>query len=311
LYQLECDSVPLQAYHLTVQPAIRSLDIEASQTTIKSGQSIEYSITLEPTADLTIIFDCGTPKTPLQIIHIQQTTDMSPIVVANCSYTKPGQYHPLVSAINRINLANQSLRIDVEEPLSPVKVEIEDRSDINHLTLVVIRALERIPFEGIFTLTIIDSTNINEKNHTRTEGIQLLSSNNFTEQFYMNITTYGRQTLHVRGGDFPTIREAQATFTIGTDITTKPQVYITNQMALVNEDFIWVDIQWTNGIGFDVKIDYGTEKKVFIRYGQIMTSVFNRTIKKNDGVHDIQWRRMTKQRLQIGYKYKLNSEFLF
>jgi hypothetical protein len=224
---------------------------------------------------------------------------MSPIVVANCTYSKPGQYHPLVSAINRINLVNQSIRIDVEEPLSQFKVEIEDRLDINQLTLVTISALERIPFEGLFTLSIIDSTNINEKNQTRTESIQLLKSNNFTEQFYMNISTYGRQTLHVRGGDYPTIREAQATFTIGTEITIKPQVYIMNQMGLINEDFIWIDIQWINGIGFDIQIDYGNEQKIFIRYGQFISSQFNRIIKKND---DIQWKRISKQRLQVGYK---------
>ncbi|CAF3946958.1 unnamed protein product [Adineta steineri] len=304
LYQLECDSTPLQAYYLNIQPAVRSLDIEASQTIIKSGQSIQYSITLEPTFDLTIIFDCNSPTIPLQILHIEQVTDMSPIYVANCTYTKTGQYHPLVSAINRINLVNQSIRIDVEEPLSQFKVEIEDRHDINQLTSVTIRALERIPFEGVFTLTIVDSTSINEKNQTRTERIQLLSSNDFTEQFYMNITTYGRQTLHVRGGDYPTIREAQTTFTIGTDITTKPQVYIVNQIAFINEDFVWVDIQWINGIGFDIHIDYGNVKKVDIRYGQIMKSQINRLIKKNDGIHEIQWKRLSKQRLQVGYKFK-------
>jgi hypothetical protein len=115
----------------------------------------------------------------------------------------------------------------------------------------------------------------------------------------MNISTYGRQILHVRGGDYPTIRESQVTFTIGTDITTKPQVYLVNQMGLVNEDFIWIDIQWINGIGFDIKIDYGNEKKVFIRYGQFITGQLNRIIKKND---DLQWKRISKQRLQVGYK---------
>jgi hypothetical protein len=224
---------------------------------------------------------------------------MSPIIVGNCSYSEPGQYQPLVSAINRISLVNQSIRIDVEAPLSQFKVEIEDPADINQLISVTISALERIPFEGIFTLTIVDSKNINEKNHTRTESIQLLASNNFTEQIYMNVSTYGRQTLYVRGGHYPNIREAQATFTIGTDITTKPQVYIVNQMGLVNEDFIWVDIQWINGIGFDIKIDYGHENKVVIRYGQFITSQLNRITKQNE---EIQWKRITKQRLQVGYK---------
>jgi hypothetical protein len=114
----------------------------------------------------------------------------------------------------------------------------------------------------------------------------------------MNISTYGRQVLHVRGGDYPTIREAQATFTVGTEITIKPQVYIVNQMGLMNEDWIWVDIQWINGIGFDIQIDFGNEKKVFIRYGQFITSPLNRIVKKEDNV---QWKRIAKQRLHVGY----------
>ena len=302
LYQLECDSVALQAYYLTVQPSVRSLDIEALPKTIKSGQTIEYFITLEPTLDLTILFNCGQSETPLQIIHIHQTQDMSPVAVANCTYPKAGQYQPSATAINRINFLNQSLRIDVEEPLSAFLVEIEDHPDIDQPTLVTIRALERIPFEGIFTMTIIDGTETQDKNQTRTERVQLLSSNNFTEQFYLNITSYGRQTLHVRGGDLPTVREAQATFTIGTDITEKPQVFILNSLGLVDEDFIWIDIQWISGIGFDVQIDCGQEKKLSIGYGQIVSSALNKTMKKTEGTHEMQWKRLAKQRLQVGYK---------
>lgn len=298
---MECDSIPLQSYFVNVQPAVRSLDIEASQKTIKSGQSIEYSIILEPTVDLTIVFDCGTSEMPLTILHIPQTTDMSPISVANCTYGKPGQYHPLVSAINRINSANQSIRIDVEEPLSMFKVEIEDKPDASHSTSVTIRALEKVPFEGPFTLTIIDA-HTSEKNQTRIERVQLLQSNNFTEQFYLNITSYGRQTLHVRGGDYPTIREAQATFTIGTDITTKPQAFILNPLNTANDDFTVVDVQWLNGIGFDIQIDFGNEKKVLLRYGEIKPSPFNKTISKLDGHHHVQWRKLGRQRVQIGYK---------
>jgi hypothetical protein len=278
------------------------LDIEASQTIIKSGQSVNYSITLEPTLDVTILFDCGRSDIPLQIIYIAQIHDMSPIAVANCTYPKAGQYHPVVSAINRINVFNQSMRIDVEEPLSQFKVEIEDHPDINQLTSVTISALERIPFEGIFTMTIIDSTETQDKNQTRTERVQLLASNNFTELFYLNISSYGRQTLHVRGGDFPTVREAQATFTIGIDLSTTPQVFILNSVGLVNEDFIWIDIQWIDGVGFDIKLDYGDEKKVVIHYEQIASSALNRTVKKTEGTHEIQWKRLAKQRLQVGYK---------
>jgi len=292
--------MPLQPYILNAQPPIRSLDIEASKTTIKSGQSIQIFISLEPTIDLTIIFDCGTSETSLQILHIQQTTDLSPFFIGNCTYSTAGQYHPLVSVMNHINLVNQSIRIDVEPPLSSFKVEIEDRLDINQLTLITIHELEQITFEGLFTLTIID--NINEKNQTKIENVQLLKSNNFTEQIYMNITTYGKQILHVRGGDYPNIRETQVTFTIGTDITIKPQIYIINSIGLINEDFIWIDIQWINGIGFDIQINYGNENKFILRYGQFISNSLNRTMKKNDGIHQIQWKKIAKQRLQVGYK---------
>ena len=60
-------------------------------------------------------------------------------------------------------------------------MEIEDRSDINQLTSVIISASERIPFEGVFTLTIIDSASMNEKNQIRTERVQLLLSTYITE----------------------------------------------------------------------------------------------------------------------------------
>ena len=236
----------------------------------------------------------------MKILHIHETIDLTAIAVGNCTYTMPGQYNPFLSAINRINLVNQSIRIDVEPPLSPFKVEIEDRPDVNQLTLVTLRATEPITYEGNFLLTIFD--NSYEKNQTRTERIQLFKSNDFTEVLYLNITTYGRQTLHVRGGDYPTIREAQASFTIGTDITKRPQAYILNQMAFVNEDFVWVDMQWVNGIGFDIEISFGQEKTVLLRYGQIITSPINRLNNRNDGKDQIQWKRLAKQRLQVGYK---------
>lgn len=292
--------MPLQPYVINVRPAIRSLDIDASQKAIKSGQTVQFTMTLEPTLDLTILFDCGTRQTPMRILHIHETTDLTAIAVGNCTYTVPGQYNPVLSAINRINLVNQSIRIDVEPPLSPFKVEIEDRPDVNQLTLVTLRATEPIAYEGNFLLTIFD--NSYEKNQTRTERIQLFKSNDFTEVLYLNITTYGRQTLHVRGGDYPTIREAQASFTIGTDITKLPQAYILNQMAFVNEDFVWVDMQWVNGIGFDIEISFGQEKTVLMRYGQIITSSINRLNNRNDGKDQIQWKRLAKQRLQVGYK---------
>lgn len=290
----------MQPYLINVKPAIRSLDVQPSEATIKSGQSVEFFITLESTLDVTIILDCGIPSAPSDITYIQQITDLTPILIGNCTYSTLGTYYVSVSAMNPINLLNQSARIVVEPSLTPFEVEVEDLIDINRLTSVTIRALEQIPYEGTFTLTIVN--NFNEKNHTKTETVQLLKSNNFTEQLYINITTYGKQTLHVRGGDFPTIRQAQTTFVVGTPITKKPQVYVTNPIGLVNEDFIWIDVQWTDGIGFDIQVDYGYEKKVILRYGQFIFNPLNRTMKKVEGIHHIQWRRLAKQRLQIGYK---------
>lgn len=295
-----CDSMPLQPYLINIQPSIRSLDIEASKTIIKSGQTIQLSISLEPTVDLTIVFDCGTPDVPLEIIYIEEIVEYKSFILGNCTYSNAGQYQPMISALNHINSMNQTIRIDVEPPLSPFQVEIEDRPDTNQFALVTIHALERINYEGIFTLTVIN--NFNEKNQSKTERIQLFQSNNFTEQIYMNITTYGRQILHVQGGDPPTIREAQVAFTVGTEITTKPQVFIVNSFGLVNEDFIWVDVQWTNGIGFDVQIDFDHEKKFVLHYGDFIRNSFNRTVKVNDRVHLIHWKRITRQRLQIGYR---------
>lgn len=297
---MECDSTALQPYIINIQPAIRSLDIEVSKKTIKAGQSVGISISLESTVDLTIVFDCGIPEVPMRIFYLDQTTDSSSIYLDNCTYPTAGQYHPIISAMNRVNSFNQTIRIDVEQPLSPFQVEIEDHPDINQLTSISIHALEEITFEGPFRLTIIDR--FNEKNQTKTENVQLLKSNNYTEQLYMNITTYGRQILHVRGGDHPTIRQTQVAFTIGTEITTKPQAYLVNSVGLINEDFIWIDIQWINGIGFDMQIDFGKEKQIVLRYGHVMSVAFNRTMKKTTGVHQVQWKRIAKQRLQIGYK---------
>jgi hypothetical protein len=70
-------------------------------------------------------------------------------------------------------------------------------------------------------------------------------------------------------------------------------------MGLMNEDWIWVDIQWINGVGFDVQIDFGNEKKVSLHYGQIITAQGNRVITKGE---DVQWKRLAKQRIQVGYK---------
>lgn len=300
LVQLECNGAPLQPYLLQIQAMIRSLDLEASTKTIKAGQSVEYSITLEPTTDLTILFNCGLTDAPLQILHVADARNLSRIPIGNCTYPLAGQYSPILSATNRVNYFNQSLRIEVEPPLSAFKVEIESRPDTSQLTSVIIRTLEPVPFEGNFNLTIVER--VNEKNHSRTEHIRLSASSNFTEQFYLNISTYGKQTLHVRGGEYPTIREAEVSFVIGTEITTDPHVYIVNQTAVVNKDLIWLDLQWINGIGFDIEIDFGQEKTVLVRYGQLISSPINRLIKKSDGTHHFEWKRIGKQRLQVGYR---------
>lgn len=292
--------MPLQPYMINVQPAIRSLDIEASKKLIKAGQSVEFSLLLEPTVDLTVIFDCGIQEIPLQILYIEQTLDHPSIFLDNCTYPTAGSYHVVISAMNRINSVNQSVRIDVEQPLAPFRIEIEDRPDANQVTSVSIHSLEEISFEGPFTFTIIDR--LNEKNQTKIETVRLLKSNNYTEQLYMNMTNYGRQILHARGEDLPTVREAQVSFTIGSEMTTKPQAYIVNSMGLINEDFIWIDIQWINGVGFDIQVDFANETKVLLRYGQFITGTFNRTMKKIIGKHHTLWKRIAKQRLQIGYK---------
>lgn len=289
-------------YIVNVQPTIHSVDIEASQTIVKSRQPVEFSITLEPTVDLTIIFDCAASGEPIKVLRLEAVSNYSSIPVGNCSFSKPGVYFPLVKIFNRVNSINQSIRIDVEEPLSQFKVEVEDRPDITQLTLITIRALEQISFEGIFTITIFDAHDYNERNQTRTERIQLFKSNNFTEHLYLNITTYGKQKVHVRGGDFPNYREAQATFTIGTEITTSPQVFVVNPIGSVNSDVVWVDVQWIDGIGFDVRIQFGDEKKFLLRYEQIINALLNRTMKKSDGIDEFLWKRLAKQHLQIGHK---------
>ncbi|CAF3926750.1 unnamed protein product [Rotaria sp. Silwood2] len=203
LYQLECDSTPLQPYIINVQPDVLLLDVVSSKTTVKADQSVEISITLEPTLDLTVILDCGIDQTSFEIIYIEQVIDSTSIFIGNCTYSIPGQYYPSVSTMNRMKLVNQSIHINVEPALSPFEIKIEDSSDINPSTLIKIRALEKIPFEGDFTLTIIN--NLNEKTQSQIEPVHLLKSNNFTHQLYMNITTYGKQILHVRGGESPTI----------------------------------------------------------------------------------------------------------
>lgn len=298
--QLECNGAPLQPYLLHVQPMIRSLDLEASKTTVKAGQSVEYSMTLEPTVDLTILFNCALADAPLQILYVADARNFSRIPIGNCTYPTAGQYSPILSVTNRVNSFNRTLRIDVEPPLSAFRVEIESRPDTNQLTSVTIRTLEPVPFEGIFNLTVVER--VNERNHSRTEHIRLSASGNFTEQFYLNISTYGKQTLHVRGGEYPTIREAEVSFVIGTEISTDPQVYIINQTGVVNKDLIWLDIQWINGIGFDIEIDFGQEKTVLVRYGQLISSPINRLIKKSDGTHHFEWKRIGKHRLQVGYR---------
>ena len=300
LYQLECDGFPLQSYMVHVQPEVRGLDIEVSKNTIKSGESIRFLMRLEPSVELTVILDCGIPLEPPKIRYVEQMSDSLALDIGNCTYPSPGQYNPSIIVSNRVNDDNLSIQIDVEPALSKFKVEIEDRSDANELSLVVVRASDKVPFEGDFLLTVFNSFNV--KNYTRKERVQLLHSNNFTDQIYMNITTYGRQTLHVQGGVFPIIREAQAEFTIGTDVTVTPQVYLVNQMAFVRKDYVWIDVQWIDGVGFNIKIEFGQEKEILLRYEQLIKAVINRSVNKTEGQHQIQWKRLGQKHIQVGYK---------
>lgn len=255
---------------------------------------------MESTLDLTIILDCGIVDTPVQAMYIEQVYDQTPIFIGSCTYSELGQYYPSLSAMNHMSSDNQSIQIDVESPLSAFKVDVEDHANIDQLTSIKLRALEPISYAGVFTLTIISS--FNDKNQTKIENVEFSEANNFSKKLHVNITTYGKQILHVRGGEPPNVREDQAIFTIGTDIKSKPQVYIINQIGIVHEDFIYVDIQWINGIGFDIQINYGNEKQVTIRYGHIVSNLLNRIININDGTHQIEWKRIANQRIQVGYK---------
>jgi hypothetical protein len=131
--------------------------------------------------------------------------------------------------------------------------------------------------------------------------VQFSASNDYIELVYINIATYGQQTLFVRGGDAPVIRQAQATFTIGTDMTTLPQVYVMNTLARVNEDIVWIDIQWMNGIGFDIEIEFDIKHRVRMYYGQLMTTGVNQTIESSE--NGMYWRRVADRRVQIGVRY--------
>ena len=305
LFQLECDSIPLQPYLLNVQRAIGSLQIVASQTVIRSGQTVDFSIAFEPTRDITIIFDCNSSlRRPIQIGFIEEISASSSLFVANCTYSNPGQYQPSVSVFNSVSRTNQSIQIRVEKPLAPFKVEIQNYPDISQSIVVTVQSLEPVSFEGPFNFTIINS-NSNVKNSTSTEHIQLSASNENIDQVYLNIATYGQQTLLVTGGEAPTIRQALAVFTIGTDFTTLPQVYVMNTIARVNEDIIWIDIQWINGIGFDTEIEFDIEHRVRMYYGQWMTTGVNQTMENVE--NGIMWRRIADRRVQIGFRYSFKN----
>ena len=239
---------------------------------------------------------------------IEEISVRSPLFVANCTYSKAGQYQPFVSVFNSVNRINQSIQIRVANPSAPFKVKVENYSDISPRVLITIQSLEPVPFEGLFNFTIMNS-NLNVKNSTITERIQLVAWNNYIKQVYINITTYGQHTLFVSGDNASIIRQAQAIFMIGTDIITSPQVYIINAIARVNEDIVWIDIQWINGIGFDIEVEFDIEHRTRMYYGQLITTVINRTMENfENGKY---WRRIADRRVQIGFRYSLRKKKIF
>ncbi|CAF1560182.1 unnamed protein product, partial [Didymodactylos carnosus] len=300
-YQLKCDDIPLQPYQFYVENRITDLDIEISQSPVKSGQIVEYTVSLAPTFDVMFIFNCGQEikvNNTLQIFYVNKIDEKYRLII-QCKYDTPGQYSPMISASNKVSVFNQTTKIDVEEPIPPYHVEVENRKDITQVTLVTIRAKERIPFHGIISLTIFSSIS----NITKNETIQLSLSNNFTDYFYLNITTYGYQTLLVKGGEFPTIREASTKFSIGTDLTSV-QTYLINNYISINDNdnnLIWIDIQYFDGIGFNTEINMGNGKIITLYYGILINSPMNK-IKQFDDNTSL--KRLSKTRFQIGYQYQ-------
>ena len=280
----------------------------ATQTVIRSGQTIDFSIKVEPIQDITIIFDChSSPQTSIQIRFIEEISKRSSLFVASCTYPKPGHYQPLISVLNSVSRANRSIRISVEEPLAPFKIATQNHPDISQSIIVTLQSLEHVSFDGLFNFTIMNS-NPNVPNSTRMEPVRFSASNDYVEQVYINIATYGQQTLFVSGGDAPLTRQAQTMFTIGTDTTSLPQVYVMNTIARVNEDIVWIDIQWINGIGFDIEIEFDIKHRIRLYYGQLTTTAVSQTIESNEnGMH---WRRVADRRVQIGFRYSSRKQEL-
>lgn len=177
-----------------MQGAIGSLEIMPTQTVNRSGQTIDFSIKLEPTQDITIIFDChSSPKTPIQIRFIEEISDRSSLSLASCTYSKPGHYQPSISVLNSVSHANRSMQISVEVPLAPCTIGMQNHPDISQSIIVTLQSLEHVSFDGLFNFTIINS-NPNVPNSTRMEHVQFSASNNYIEQIYINMATYGQQT---------------------------------------------------------------------------------------------------------------------
>ena len=266
----------------------------ATETFVRVGQTIDFSITMEPTQDVTILFNCNSsPNIPIQISFLEEISDQSSLLVGHCTYSKAGEYRPVINIFNHVSHGNQSIQIGVEEALAPIEIEIGNHSDISPMIPVTIRSLESISYEGLFNFTI--------KNITRMDRLQFSASNNYTDQVYIDVSTYGQQTLFVSGGDAPIIRQAQTRFTIGSDMTVLPQVYLMKYLARVKNDIVWIDIQWIDGIGFDIEIDFGIDDRIQISYEELLTTVINQTMENIQ--YGYSCRRMTDRRVQIGFRY--------
>ena len=293
MYQLECDNQSIQPYLLHVQNPIDSFEIRTNRTTIQTNEQIYFSIEIDPTEDLTILFKCNSlDQNSTQILFIQQIINPSEISVGNCNYSRSGEYSPSIDLFNHLNHLSKSIQINVEQSLIPFEIHVENSSDISQLIPVTIKLSENVPFEGFFNLTIVNS-NINMKNSTRIEYIRFSSLNNYQEKLFLNIDKYGEYTLLVTGGLSPIIHQTEAKFTIGIDLNLIPQVYIVNSIGYVNEEIIWIDFQWNDGIGFNILVQFDLENQFQFLYHQLT---------EKNILNGLFFKRIDQKHIQIGFK---------
>ena len=293
MYQLECDNQSIQPYLLHIQNPIDSLEIFPRKEMIQTNETIDISIELNPTEDLTILFKCNSlNQNSIEIYFIEQIFNRSKFHLNRCIYSKSGQFNPSIDLFNRLSHIHQTIEIIVEQSLTPFQVYVENSSDISQSISVVVKLTENLPFEGFFNLTVL-----NEKNLTMTEQIRLSSLNNYQEKISLNVDRYGEQTLLVRGGQSPFIHQTKAKFTIGTDLNLIPQVYIVNSIGYVNEEIIWIDFQWIDGIGFHFLIQFDLQNQFQILYQQFL-QLTNEQIMENGLI----FKRIDQKHFQIGFR---------